>query len=850
MVNRVLGGALVFGLAAMAMAQLPAEVAGAMAISEAQLGLEAPNARLMKRAGKVERVYGAPFSYGSSPVDSAQAFVSRYRELFTPDQGVFKLEGTQDVMNGKFTAVYFNQTHDGYPVDGGHLTILVRSEREYPAVLASSMVRLTSGSLGSPAISAKRAVAAVRKANSALREFSSPELVSYPGEERAHLAWRFIGDSARLVGQQKFQVFVDAKTGQILEWRNQIYQVDVSGSVQGRSTPGLKPDQPNNPSTSGPIQGVRVNITGGNTTYSDSLGNYTIANAGSSAVTVNTTLIGRWVTVGNSAVGGTVLSLSQSATPPGPANFTYNSAPTEFNTSQMNAFRHTEAIHNFAKSILPTYPGIDIVLPANVNIASTCNANFNGSAINFFAAGGGCPNTAYSSVVWHEYGHFIINRGHPSPTGDYHEGIADVTACLMGDTPWLGEDFFGQGTGPLRSAINNINYPYVGGVHTGGQVISGAFWLTLLELDVTEGHTNALALSRSWYLNSILLRPAGITPAITVDVLTLDDDDGNLHNGTPHYNEIASGFGRKNLTAPQLDWVNIEPLSLPAFLVKGNNPAREEIIRTFDYRMSISNNAGTLDPTSVKVWVSLNGGAYASTPLSGAGGNLYRGAVRTPLCGVGARYYVEAKDTQGRSTYFPRGGPAEPLQMVGGADLRPFFEDTFSTNLGWTVVNTDLASGAWVRADPIGTFLNGAPANPEDDANDPGTFCFFTGQGTVGGAVGTQDVDGGPTVLLSPTLNLSGFNAVIDYRRWYFNDDGDDPFTVEISNNGGASWVLVETVMFTGTQNQWVPRTIVVSNYVTPTANVVVRFSATDNPNNSITEAGVDHFVVRQIVCD
>ncbi len=846
MIRRAVCG-LVLGSATFACAQLPPEVAGAQAINEAYLRLVAPQARLFKTAGKVERVYGAPFSYGRNPVESASAFVSQYRELFTPDRGVFELEGTQEVMNGKFTAVNFRQTHDGLPVDRGYLTVLVRSEPEYPAVLASSGARLVSGKLGAATVGSKSAIAVARKAKPVLKVFTDPELVSYPGEARTYLAWRFVGDSNNFKKPERYEVFVDALSGVVLEWRNKIYNVDVLGNVEGRFTPGLKPDQPNNPTVMGPIPGIRVNITSGSTTFANSLGAFLLPNAGSTPVTVNSTLVGRWVRVANSV--GSVLSLSQTVTPPGPANFTFNPSPTQLTTSQMNALLQTERVHNFAKSIIPTYPGIDVPLVANVNLVNTCNAFFNGSSINFYQAGGGCPNTAYSSVVWHEYGHFIISSGHPSAAGDYHEGMSDVTANLLGDTPWLAEDFFGQGTGPLRSAINNIRYPYSGDVHTGGQVISGAFWLTLLELDQTVGHTQGMALARSWYLNSILLRPAGINPAVTIDVLTLDDDDNNIFNGTPHYQEIATGFGAKNLDAPVLDWVTITPTLLPPYLVKTLNPARDETIRSELIRLLVTDNVGTLDPTTVRVWISVDGGAYNPTlrfvPL---GGGQFRGAAPMPAGGHAARYYIEAKDTQGRPSYFPRGGQSSPIEVVVGNDLATMFEDTFTSNLGWSVSNTGLSTGAWFRDNPNGSYLNGAAANPENDSDDSGTFCFFTGQASPGAAVGTADVDGGPTRLRSPTINLAGSNAVIEYRRWYFNDDGDDAFTVEISNDGGATWRTVETVMYAGSENQWVFRRFAVSNVIAPTANVVLRFSAIDNPNNSITEAGVDHFVVRRIV--
>lgn len=848
--KRAILGALPLVLATAAFAQVPPDVAAKQAIAEADLRIEVPSVRVLKLGGKVSRVYGVPFGYGVSPQDSASRFVSRYRELFAPGEGTFEFEGMQSLVGGRFTAVYYRQTINSLPVDRGYLTVLVRSSAEFPIVLASSGSQVVRHLPTEPKIPPIGVVGKLSRLNPKLKAFSKPALVAYPHETETRLAWTLTGDSVVLKDQQKYQIFVDAMTGEVLEWRNQIFNTDVLGNVSGKFTPGLKPDQPNNPATLMPVPGAGVNITGGSSGYADAVGNFVLPNAGTTPVTVNARLVGRWSSTVSS--GGAALTGSVNVTPPGPANFVLNSAPVEFDTAQLNGFTQTEHIHNLAKAVNPTYPGIDFALTTNVNVNSTCNANYNGSAINFFRAGGGCPNTAYSTVVWHEYGHFIIDRGHPSATGDYHEGVADVSANLVGDTPLLGEDFRGQGTGELRNSINNVNYPCSGEVHLCGQVIAGAFWMTILELDQTIGHVASLPLLRSWWLDSILLRPAGINPGITIDVLTLDDDDGNIYNGTPHYQEIADGFGAKNLDAPDLEWVQISPISIPGEIVKTYNPARDEAARTHEYRVRVQDNVGTVAPGSVKVWTSVNGAAYTSLTLQPVPRRPHEYLVyqQTPPCGSSVRFYFEARDTQNRVTYYPRGGVEDPLRFVSAEDLVVQFEDTFQSNLGWTVENVAVSTGAWVRDAPRGTFLDGLPANPGADSTDPGTFCFFTGQGPVGGGVGDADVDGGPTRLISPVIDLSGGNAIIEYRRWFFNDDGDDMFTVQVSNDNGASWVTVETLLSTGAQNLWVPRSFAVRDFVTPTATVRVRFTTSDNPNNSITEAGVDHFVVRRLVCN
>ncbi|MHC4428636.1 MAG: hypothetical protein ACYS0D_08540, partial [Planctomycetota bacterium] len=72
-----------------------------------------------------------------------------------------------------------------------------------------------------------------------------------------------------------------------------------------------------------------------------------------------------------------------------------------------------------------------------------------------------------------------------------------------------------------------------------------------------------------------------------------------------------------------------------------------------------------------------------------------------------------------------------------------------------------------------------------------------------------------------------------------------DPLEVEISDDGGASWTTVETV--TGTEAAWESASFLVGDYVTPTAQVQVRFGICDCPNDSSTEAGIDDFLVTAV---
>ena len=110
--------------------------------------------------------------------------------------------------------------------------------------------------------------------------------------------------------------------------------------------------------------------------------------------------------------------------------------------------------------------------------------------------------------------------------------------------------------------------------------------------------------------------------------------------------------------------------------------------------------------------------------------------------------------------------------------------------------------------------------------------------------MGNHDVDGGPTRLLSPVFDLSELASVqVSYARWFYNDDRDtDRLVVEMSGNGGISWVPVESVSH---QEGWQLKTWRVPDRDTLpelTDRFRMRFSIADDPDNSVTEGALDRF--------
>jgi subtilisin family serine protease len=259
----------------------------------------------------------------------------------------------------------------------------------------------------------------------------------------------------------------------------------------------------------------------------------------------------------------------------------------------------------------------------------------------------------------------------------------------------------------------------------------------------------------------------------------------------------------------------------------------------------------------------------ASAPTVSVSGTVRDAITNAALGGVQVRYdgpggsFSTATDASGNYSlsgliddgfylvYLGRWGHQPTVDAVlaveGGSKLtlmQPGFGDHFEFNLGWSATGT-ATTGAWVRGIPIGTELSGAPVNPGVDANDQGPRCFVTGNG--GGSAGTDDVDDGIVTLTSPVFDLSGTSEpYISYARWFYNGGGsstpNDNLQVRLSN--GSTTVVVETVGGSGpVAGAWVDRTIRVSDFITPTANMRIIVETSDLPGSGhLVEGGFDKF--------
>lgn len=512
-----------------------------------------------------------------------------------------------------------------------------------------------------------------------------------------------------------------------------------------------------------PLRGITVNVPGVGLRTTDLNGEFDID-------------ITSPVTISINGLDGTHFSpITGASAPVGSVTVTPGvNATIQLLTSgaSINAAAHTTAAYwtdrtnEWARSILGNSGQMATIsnIGITVNITSTCNAFYSGNTTNYYQAGGGCANTAFSSVIAHEWGHGLDAQygGIANSNAEgLSEGWGDIIGMYQLDSPLLGSGFQSPGQ-PLRNGNNSRIWPYASGSpHGAGQVWMGFAWRFREAMRVTYGTTAAVLLTDDLVLGSIVADATTREQAV-LEVFIADDDDGNLMNGTPNYNELSSAAIQKGIPYPELQLVSIAHNPLSNTNIKLT--AREVICTAAPTTGSINQMRIVFNTGAGNVVRNMHPTGVANQFLAMLPG-LESGLVT---------YRIESLHSSGTTVRLPATGDFD--YQIDTGNFSGFLLEGFETgSAGWT--HGQIATqDDWQVGNPngkSGTSSGVSWADPQNAA--AGNNCYSNDLGNV---IGTANWNGSYQAnvnnwLRSPVLDCSNRTGVrVRFRRWLTVEEG------------------------------------------------------------------------------
>jgi len=246
-----------------------------------------------------------------------------------------------------------------------------------------------------------------------------------------------------------------------------------------------------------------------------------------------------------------------------------------------------------------------------------------------------------------------------------------------------------------------------------------------------------------------------------------------------------------------------------------------------------ANGAIVPDPATAQL-IYDDGNGAVTTSLLPLGSDVYVAQLPGGVCFDDITFSFAIDDTAGESYTNPNNGDyaatiATSTTVTVDLDM--------NTNPGWTTSST-ASTGDWERAVP-GDY---GRSDPTADADGSG-LCWVTDNAP------NEDVDNGVVTLITASYDVSASpEAVVSYAVHHITNGSNDAFIASISNNNGSTWTTLETIP--GSTANWETHAFRIADFVTPTNQVVVRFTSQDLGSGSITESAVDAFRIITINCD
>ncbi len=785
--------------------------------------------------GTAAALYGSGIALAADGrIDDASEAESISREFVDQNPGLLGVTSADLVLGDAAFGlnkwgVNFYQSVNGLRVERSKLTLVFHASGRLYAILNETYPDANVPVV--PALSREAAASVARSGLAFQAARDTEEGVSMSilpmmegGRIVLHLAYRVDLKTAQPYGL--WSTYVDAEDGRVL-WRRNNYEsfvprapVELATEVITGTVSGIVPEfNPCDGDESLAFRNQRVKEVGvANSVATDTslAGNFALTVADSTPRLVDFLLTGKspvnWITVLNQ--NGPRAADTLLASPAAPADLFWDD--TNSRKDERSAWVHGNRAHDFIKSVDPTFTGMDFTAQMRVNNSSSqanCpgNAQWTGNGADFCAPSGSFGNTGeIGDVVYHEYGHGVNSTVYsPFGIGALSEGAADVLANFINEDPIIGDGFFAGSCGiGIRTSNNALVLADTlthTQIHDRGQIGAGFWWELRGRLIESHSELGKIASPDNrgkslthelWHWCRRLTKPNTEIPYV-LGTFIVDDDDGNLSNGTPNYSDICDIATQKGFSCPSISQgVSIAHTALQSTT---DTTAARTVAAT------VTSLSGGIDPSTVELNYRVNGGSFTTVGMTDGGGGSYSASIPAAPEPTLVEYYIAAEDSAGEAAFSP----------TAAQDATPDTSDTATPPLYTKYHAYDVckiydaceAVGGWtphLTASPPdsstatgGIWENGAPganlSQPGYQMTPGGANCFVTG-------AGTGNVNNGITILLSPVWDLANCDSVVvKLRRWFVNDQEgtvdryrQDYFITDISNDSGQTFVNFE----------------------------------------------------------
>jgi hypothetical protein len=329
----------------------------------------------------------------------ANDFIANYSTILKNDFSSFRVTAGNLILD-KFYYINLQQIYQGVDIWGAHLNIKITKSGK--AFMAGgevfSEIKLDINPTIDAGLGLEIAKTGIDFSNS-IDDIRLNRLVILPliftDQVEYHLC--YVYEMKIRESGVNWRAFVDAHTGRLL-WRENTNRYE---RIVGDIATEIQLATPYDTYTTMPLANSYIYLENSNAATSNSQGIFQINTSMPGPLNIDLYPRGSYFRVVNAA-GGVGL-ISELAMPGDSLSLTWNDDNSTI--VERDAFYHGQVVHDFIKMIDPGLTVMDFQMQININVDGSCNAYYQpwDRSINFYRAGGNCPNIAQiADVVYHE----------------------------------------------------------------------------------------------------------------------------------------------------------------------------------------------------------------------------------------------------------------------------------------------------------------------------------------------------------------------------------------------------------------------------------------------------------------